>query len=175
MGAISERPRTMWELFQCLREGTPVQLINNQLDMSPAPKDNHQQAVSDLFVELTNFVRKNKLGKTRVGPSDVYLNEENIYQPDIYFVSNQNLSGFREDGFHGAPDLTIEILSPGTEKLDKVDKMKVHEVGGVKEYWIVDPETKKATGYFNSGGHFDFLCEETNKISSKLLNTVLVF
>ena len=105
----------MREIYQYLPEGVPVQLINNQLIMSPAPQDPHQQLVTDISYELTGYVKKNNLGKTRVAPSDVFLNDENIYQPDVYFVSNDNTGHFERDGFHGAPDLVIEILSPGTE------------------------------------------------------------
>ena len=175
MGAISERPRTMWELYQYLPEGVPVQLINNLLIMSPAPKDCHQQLVVDISYELTYFIKSKGLGKIRIAPSDVFLNKENIYQPDIYFVATQNVTGFEEDGFHGAPDLVIEILSPGSEKYDKNEKLKVYEASGVKEYWLVNPENNKATGYFNTNGSFQLISEDLNKISCKLLDTIFNF
>ena len=175
MGAIDTRPRTMLELYQCLPEGLPVQLINNQLVMSPAPNDPHQQIVSDLFAEIHLFIKKNKLGKSRVAPSDVYINERNVYQPDIYFVSNENPGHFELNGFHGAPDFVIEVLSPGNEKTDKVDKLKVYEESGVLEYWYIEPDTKTATGYFNSNGRFELFAEEKEKLSSRLLNTVFYF
>ena len=175
METLIRPPRTMLELYQCLPEGTPVQLINNQLIMSPAPKDRHQRLVGDLFVIISTFVKKNKLGQTRVAPSDVFLNEENIYQPDIYFVGAQNLTGFQEDGFHGTPDLIIEILSPGSEKLDRIDKFNTYESCGVKEYWIVDSLDKKATGYKNTGGKFEVLPEKTGQINSTLLATEFSF
>jgi Uma2 family endonuclease len=175
MAAILEIPRTMWDLYKCLPEGVLVQLINNQLIMSPAPKDRHQKLLEKLHRRLGNFVEDNTLGETRVAPSDVFLNEENIYQPDIYFVSNENLSGFQEDGFRGAPDLIIEILSPGSEKYDRNEKMKVYEASGVKEYWLVNPDIKTATGYFNTNGCFELFVEEKEKLSSKLLNTEFIF
>jgi Uma2 family endonuclease len=78
-----------------------------------------------------------------VALSDVFLNDKNIYQPDVYFVSNDNAGHFEKDGVHGAPDLAIEILSPGTEQLDKNEKLKVYETYGVKEYWLIDTERKK--------------------------------
>ncbi len=175
METLSRPPRTMLELYQCLPEGTPVQLINNQLIMSPAPKDRHQKLIGKLFRLVADFVEKNKLGETRIAPSDVYLNERNIYQPDIYFVNNEKLSSFLEDGFHGVPEFVIEILSPGSEKYDAVDKFKNYENSGVKEYWIVDPSDKKATGYKNVNGKFEALPEQAGKIFSSLLNTEFVF
>lgn len=79
---------------------------------------------------------------------DVYLEDENIFQPDILFISNENQHVIEEDGIHGAPDLVIEILSPGTAKYDLMKKKDVYERRGDKEYWIVNPETKLVQGYF---------------------------
>jgi Uma2 family endonuclease len=93
MGAITTRPRTLLELYQCLPEGLPVQLINNQLIISPAPNDPHQQIVIDLAYERTGYVKKQKPGKTRVGLSDVYINDKNVYQPDVYLFCQQRKSG----------------------------------------------------------------------------------
>jgi Uma2 family endonuclease len=175
MGTLMRPPRTMLEIYQCLPEGTPVQLINNQLIMSPAPKDIHQKVISKIYRLLADFIEKNHLGETRITPSDVFLNNENIYQPDIYYVSTANLNGFQEDGFHGVPDLIIEFLSPGSEKQDKVDKLKNYEACGVIEYWIVDPKTKKTIGYFNEKGRFEKLSELSGQIHSRLLNTIFTF
>lgn len=168
-------PRTMLEVYNCLPEGTPVQLINNQLIMSPAPKDRHQKLIGKLFVLIADFIDKNNLGETRVAPSDVFLNEENIYQPDIYFVSTEKLAGFQEDGFHGVPDLVIEILSPGSEKTDKIDKFANYEAGGVKEYWIVDPLDRSAIGYKNVAGNFEMIADKKGQFYSPLLNTEFIF
>lgn len=52
---------------------------------------------------------------------------------------------------HGVPDLVIEILSPGNKKHDQVTKKNLYEKFAVKEFWIVDPETKEATGYWLYG------------------------
>ena len=143
MTTLLRPPGTMQEIYQSLPESTPVQLINNQLVLWLTPKDIHHKIKGKLLFSINKFIAENNLGKIRIAPSDVYLNEENIYQPDIYFISQQNLSGFQEDGFHGAPDLVIEILSPGTEKHDKTYKLKVYEACGVREYWLVNPKIKK--------------------------------
>lgn len=165
----------MLEVYNCLPEGTPVQLINNQLFMSPAPKDRHQKLIGKLYLLVTAFVERNHLGETRIAPSDVFLNKENIYQPDIYFISTEHLDGFHEDGFHGAPDLVIEILSPGSEKTDKVDKFINYEAVGVKEYWIVDPLDKTSIGYKNVLGKFEMITEKKGQLYSPLLDTEFTF
>lgn len=175
MGTLMRPPRTMLEVYKCLPEGTPVQLINNQLIMSPAPKDIHQKVLSKIYRQFADFIEKNSLGETRIAPSDVFLNNENIYQPDTYYVSKQNLQGFKDDGFHETPDIVIEVLSPGSEKQDKVDKFKVYESCGVKEYWIVDPQNKNASGYILQAGKFEKSAELNAAIQSRLLNTTLNF
>ena len=107
-------PRTLLELFQSLPQRTLVQLIQNEIVISPSPIDPHQLILINLGSDMHVFVKQHKLGQVRVAPSDVHLNNTNIYQPDIYFVSTKNLGSLKNNGFHGAPDLVVEILSPST-------------------------------------------------------------
>ena len=69
---------------------------------------------------------------------DVHLDEGNIFQPDLIFISNENRHIIKER-IEGAPDLVAEILSPSTSSNDKIHKKAQYERFGVKEYWIVDP------------------------------------
>ena len=80
-----------------------------------------------------------------------------------------------EDGIYGAPDLIIELLSPGTAKCDKNKKKEVYERTGVKEYWIVDPVDKSVTGYFLEKEKFIILETTSAVIQSKLLKASLSF
>jgi Uma2 family endonuclease len=98
-----------------------------------------------------------------------------VYQSDIIFVANNRLSKFENDGFHGAPDLIIEILSPSTAKYDLEDKKDVYEQYGVKEYWLVDPANKQVWGYRLENNYFVGLPAEPGNITSTLLNTLFVF
>ncbi|MCX7636908.1 MAG: Uma2 family endonuclease [Cyclobacteriaceae bacterium] len=68
------------------------------------------------------------------------------------------------------PDLIIEILSPGNRQFDEVLKKALYEKFGVKEYWIIDPDTLKAEGYFYQNQHFIPLGIFSGKISSRLLD-----
>lgn len=167
---IQSPPRTMMEVFKSLPEGTLVQLIENNLVMTPAPLYRHQRISNDINVKLSNFVNQNQLGEVLDAPLDVYLDDKNIFQPDIMFLSNENRGIIREDGLHGAPDFVIEILSPSNAKFDLKKKKDVYERSGVKEYWIVDPESKEVKGYFLKKGSFGDPLIETGKISSRLLN-----
>jgi len=164
-------PRTLLEVFKSLPEGTRVQLIENKLVMSPSPKDRHQESLGELFLQLLTYTRRKKLGKVRIAPYDVYLDRKNAYQPDLVFIATENLYKIQENGLHGAPDLVIEILSPGTEKYDKGKKKAVYERCGVKEYWIVDPLTTNATGYTLQDRLFIEIATATGVIASPLLAT----
>ena len=149
-------PKTALEVFNMLPEGTHIQLINDTLIMSPAPTEAHQRMVGFLFNEIYSYVKKHKLGLVYPGPIDVELNAHHIYQPDIIFISNSNKSIIHEKRIYGAPDLVIEILSPGTAKYDRNEKFVAYQAAGVKEYWIVDVDVPWAFGYtINQDGVFE--------------------
>ena len=172
---ISSPPRTMIEVYKSLPEGTPVQLIENNIVMTPTPAYRHQEIQSDIIKALFLFLDKNPLGKLLVAPLDVYFNDENVLQPDIMFISNDKMDIIHNDGLHGSPDLIIEILSPSTAKYDLNQKKAVYECSGVKEYWIVDPENKEAQGYFMKNGIYGNALFLKSKIHFGLLDLEIVF
>jgi Uma2 family endonuclease len=173
--AYQQPPRTLLEVFKMLPEGTCAELIDNSLYMSPAPTLDHQDVVSNLLATLYIFVKKNNLGKLYPGPVDVYLNRTNAFQPDIVFVAKENLDILKEDGIYGTPDLVIEILSPGTKKLDLTKKKDAYEKAGVKEYWVVDPATKGVLGFRPVKGKYTEFKNEKGKLSSGLLKHIFKF
>ncbi|MCX8489664.1 MAG: Uma2 family endonuclease [Cyclobacteriaceae bacterium] len=61
-------PRTAFEVFQMLPEGTLAEVIDNQLFMAPSPTPEHQEIAGDLFLEIGSFVKKNRLGKVYFAP-----------------------------------------------------------------------------------------------------------
>lgn len=167
---IQQPPRTIREVFDSLPEGTLAQIIENQLVMSPSPSDAHQEILNFINVSIFLHVEKHSLGKVRIAPYGVYLDEGNVFEPDLTFISNENLHKIRKNGLHGAPDLVIEVLSPSNAKYDKNQKKKVYEQHGVKEYWIVDPETKEVQGFFLKDGAFGLPVSLEGKIASSVLD-----
>jgi Uma2 family endonuclease len=83
-------------------------------------------------------------GELRFSPSDVYLDDFNVVQPDLFWVSpDKSLCKLGEDGYwHGAPDLVIEIFSEGTVLRDRREKFLLYQKFGTREYWMVDPAGK---------------------------------
>lgn len=114
--------------------------------MSPAPSSRHQTAVMNLSGTIWTQL---KSGSCRVFPApfDVRLpikdkksNQEitTVLQPDICVVCD--LSKVDDRGCLGAPDLVIEVLSPGNSLREMNQKFNVYEESGVREYWVVYPE-----------------------------------
>ena len=118
------------------------ELINGELYMAPAPSWEHQKSAINLSTLLDNFVSDTGLGEVVASPIDVYLSDEDVFQPDIVFISNERLGIIRSDGIHGAPDLVIEVLSPGTERIDRTLKSERYEMFDVREYWQANPIAK---------------------------------
>jgi Uma2 family endonuclease len=93
---------------------TPCQLINGELIISPSPGSLHQRVLRDLF----RILDKNVIGKGEVffAPMDLYINEKNVFQPDLIYLSNKNKNFISERCIEGPPDIIIEIISPSNQK-----------------------------------------------------------
>lgn len=163
-------PRTILEVFESLPEGTRCEVINNTLVMSPSPNDTHQKILGKIFTKLFAVVEERDLGELRMAPYDVHFDEENIFQPDIILISNENTHKIDERGFFGAPDVVIEILSPANKHYDKEEKKNVYEKFGVKEYFLIEPYKKQVTGFVLINSVFAASETKTGVISSKVFD-----
>lgn len=168
-------PRTIVEVFESLPEGTRCEVINNTLVMSPSPLDTHQKVLGKIFTKLFSVVEEKKSGELRIAPYDVHFDEENIFQPDIILIANENIHKIDEHGFFGAPDLIIEILSPSNSRYDKEEKKLVYEKYGVKEYFIVEPYEKLVTGFVLSNDAFALSETKAGIINSKVFDFTIRF
>ena len=164
------------EAFELMPEGTFCQLINDVLIMSPAPTPHHQSASGIVYENISKFVRRGKLGKVFYSPIDVYLNDKNVFQPDIVFISKERLEIIDwNKGIIGTPDLIIEVLSKGNEKYDLNDKKTIYENAGVKEYLVVDPKTKWCEGFILENGAYKSLGEGDGQFTIKMFELVISF
>ena len=124
-----------------------VELIKGKVfkKAAAAPRRIHQWLTGNLHTELNLFL-KGKICQAYIAPFDVRLpvnskKDDKIYtvvQPDICVVCD--MEKLDERGCIGAPDLIVEVLSPGNKQTALQHKYEVYEVSGVKEYWLVDPE-----------------------------------
>ena len=159
------------EDYRKLPEGSLYQLINGELLMAAAPKKPHQDILRELVLEIGNFLRENPAGSIYPAPFDVYFDERNVLQPDICFIARENSKNFRDDGyFYGSPDLVIEILSPSNAIEDFTRKFRAYEKFGVKEYFIVNPESKDVIAYSLTDGKYQEVYRESGIIISGVLH-----
>lgn len=134
--------------YEVMPEGPPYyQLIEGEIVMSPSPLTVHQRIVGRLFAVLHNHVQEHGLGEVFLAPLDVFLNDINVYQPDIAFVSTARSKQVSRRGIDGAPDLCIEVLSSSTGRYDRGAKKKVCAQAGVTEYWLIDPKRQSVAIY----------------------------
>ena len=110
--------------------------------MPPSPSGPHQDAVGEIFSYLRTHVKLAGLGLVRLAPFDVELSPKDVFQPDIFVVLNAHLDKVTDKKVIGAPDLVVEVLSPGTSVFDRFTKYDIYARAGVPEYWIVNPEKR---------------------------------
>ncbi len=167
----AEKKKYTYEDYEKLPEGSPFQLIDGELVMTPAPIPYHQQLCKKIFLELSNYIENKKSGEILFSPIDVYLSESETYQPDMIFISNERINIIGEKKIEGAPDLVIEILSETTAYYDLKHKKRIYESCGVKEYWIVDPIEKSVEVYENINSKFKLFSSAIlrGNINSKIL------
>jgi Uma2 family endonuclease len=121
-------------------DGKRYELIEGDLVVSHAPGLSHQAILDNLIVFIKVYLQRNPVGRTWSTPGVIFDNY-NAVIPDLVFVSNERLGQVAStEKVTGAPDLAIEVLSPGAENLrrDRSMKLKTYGKFGVSEYWIVD-------------------------------------
>ncbi len=127
------------------------ELLGGRIYMMSSPTVNHSQIASNIYYAFRSYL-KGKTCRPFNDGVDVYLTENDRVIPDAMIVCNKNI--IRLDGIHGAPDLIVEVLSPGTAKNDRGYKKNLYETAGVKEYWIVDPISHSIEVYILANGKF---------------------
>jgi Uma2 family endonuclease len=174
---IDSPPRTMMEVFKQLPEGTLAELIDNQIYMSPSPLFNHQAVCKAILRKLLSAIEDKGKGQVFFAPFDVYLDEHtNAVQPDLFVVLNENSKIIDEKGhIHGSPDLVVEVLSKGNSDHDLIKKKQLYEQFAVKEYWIVDPDSRLAIGYRLDGKTYSRIAEDVGVINSPLTGISISF
>lgn len=144
-------------------------LIEGVFVMASPASFQHEEIQSFLITTLSNFVEQNQLGKV-MGPNMAYrLSEENVFQPDVSFISQERLSLVEKVYFPGPPDVAVEIISPSSRQYDEVEKKINYGRFGVKEYWLIDPLSSQATFYRQHSGHLISIQPETGVVRSQVV------
>ncbi|RHX85724.1 Uma2 family endonuclease [Leptospira stimsonii] len=152
-----------------LPEGTLAELLDGEIFMVPAPIPEHQRISRKLLIVLSEYVELNSLGECFDSLIDVLLDEHNVVQPDLIFISKERSSIIQRTRVEGAPDWVAEILSEGNAYHDLKTKKKLYEKHGVKEYWILDPMERSIEIFSNGESGFKLCASATSGSISSLL------
>ena len=140
-----EKTYTIDDIY-ALKEGERAELIDGRIYYMAPPSPKHQEITGELFALIRNYI-KEKGGpcKPYVSPFAVFLNENdtNYVEPDITVICKPDKVDNK--GYRGAPDWVIEVVSPGSRRMDYSTKLFKYRTAGVREYWIVDPEKNRIT------------------------------
>jgi len=173
MDALRKEEHYTYNDYSSWDDGIRYELIDGAVyAMSPAPSSAHQGVSMALSIQLGSYL-KGKPCKVFAAPFDVRLNadtfDDTVVQPDIVVICDQEkLSG---TGCTGAPDLVIEITSPSTARNDRLIKFNLYQQYGVREYWIVDPDTKSVTVHIlESGKYITSAYADTDSVAVHVLD-----
>lgn len=147
------------DIWYELLDGRPVA-------MSPRPVVNHNIAVTNVTSIFQRFLRGKPCTVFTDGV-DVFLTPKDRVIPDVTVVCDK--STVKPDGVHGAPDLAVEVLSPSTAKRDRGYKKNLYERCGIREYWIIDTDSRLIEVYLLTDGRYE-LDEVYAQYSEYLLN-----
>jgi Uma2 family endonuclease len=115
--------------------------------MSPV-SDEHQEIVRFLLRILSELLEARPLGRVFYEPFQMKTAPDLPgREPDIFFVRQERLGNVRKAHYAGPGDLVMEIVSPESRGRDRGDKFYEYEKGGVREYWLIDPERQTTEFY----------------------------
>ncbi|NJL42110.1 MAG: Uma2 family endonuclease [Leptolyngbyaceae cyanobacterium SM1_4_3] len=131
-------------------DGKRYEIIDGELIVTRALRWSHQEITGRIFAALDTWSQGTGLGRAAINPGIIFTDEDNVI-PDVVWASNTRLDLLMDEAEHltGAPELVVEVLSPGekNEQRDKQLKLKLYSQQGVQEYWIVDKNLRQVQVY----------------------------
>ena len=159
-----ERLYTTDDIY-ALSEGTRAELIDGRIYYMAPPSRKHQEIAGTLYRKIADYIdTKGGSCKPYIAPFAVFLNadDKNYVEPDISVICDK--SKLTDKGCTGAPDWIIEIVSPGSRRMDYLTKLFKYRSAGVREYWIVDPDKNRILVYnFDTEDTGDYTFTDTVK------------
>lgn len=141
---------TREEYLDLEEDGFRYDVVDGVMIMAPSPSFNHGNLAIRLGHFLQAYFETHPVGMLST-ETDVFLPDDgDVVRPDISVILNENMHIVKTH-IHGAPDMVFEILSPSTRHRDLGEKAERYLMGGVKEYWIVDPANETIHLWINQG------------------------
>ena len=144
MSIASDLRLTNADLEAMPEDGNRYELIDGELYVSSAPSYLHQSILMNIGIAFNDYLREHPIGRVTPGVGVIFDEYDGVI-PDLVFATNERIRKTLIGGrFRAAPEIVIEILSPGAsnEKRDRHIKRSLFALKGDGEYWIVDPENR---------------------------------
>src|SRR3984957_238760 len=125
--------------------GVRLELVEGEIAVSPSPTPAHSYTEMKLGMILCAYIEDHDLGELH-RDVDTILNQFTVRRPDLLFFSSARRHLIGKKAMHGPPDLAVEIISPSSIEVDRVDKFAQYRDAGVANYWIVDSEARTIEG-----------------------------
>jgi len=155
-------------------DGQRHELVDGEHHVTPSPNTRHQRVLGSLHLLFASWLETHSIGQVFLAPFDVVFSKFDVVEPDLLYVSNERTVAIvTPQHVQGAPELVVEIGSPGTRTRDETIKRQLYERFGVAEYWIVDPEVDAVRVYRRVGEMFGRALELTRE-GGDVLTTPLV-
>ena len=155
-------------------EWKQYEIINGELFVTRAPHIFHQRTAGRIYAELLLWSQETGQGEPLMTPGIIFSDTDNVI-PDVIWISKERLATLVDEEGHltGAPELVIEVLSPGStnERRDREAKRKLYSLKGVQEYWIVDWRLHQVEVYRRENARLELLGTflETDELTTPLL------
>ena len=137
-------------------DGRIVEWVDGEIIRHMPTTPLHQNVVIFLIKLLSSYIDRLNLGHLLAAPVEVRLWPDGpAREPDVLFIGRERLGQLTERRFEGGPDLVVEVVSPGSVTIDRVDKFLEYERAGVSEYWLIDPDTETVEQYRLAGDSYE--------------------
>ena len=152
------------------------EIIDGELFVTRAPHSKHQITIGRICRALQNWSDEAGNGEAIPTPGVIFSEADSVI-PDVVWISRDRLTVLLDEAGHitGAPELIVEILSPGTtnERRDRVAKLKLYSTQGVQEYWIADYRSQQVEVYRRDNAQLKLVTTllATDEITSPLLSS----
>jgi len=153
-----DQPLTQRDLDDTPDDGNRYEVIEGKLYVTPFPDHAHQRAGTQLVAILVQHVSEQGLGEVFMSGLKVVLDEPTGVGPDVVYIARERMGGMRPDGYYGAPDLLVEVLSSRPSLDTKIKKDK-YASAGVRYYWIADPAGRTLWEYRLERGAYTLVAE----------------
>ncbi len=154
--------------------GQHVEWVNGVVIEMPSITDKHDALNGYLRILLTTYLELTEGGRVCQDPMIMKLEGISSRAPDILILLPDHMTRLQDNIVIGAADLVIEIVSPGSQRTDRIEKFQEYEKGGVPEYWILDPQFQESAFFqLNDDGVYDRIApDDAGVYHSKILKAL---